>query len=131
MTGQPDGRDVEYLDLADVTYLAGGPENIRDLGALLSALGRPRAGLFGRDAYPDLWTKAVALGQSLARNHPLIDRNKRTAFEAMLLFLDYNAEPYTDPHPDGAVAFMLRLATGGYDDAVAAAAKDLRSLLGR
>ncbi|MFF1902419.1 type II toxin-antitoxin system death-on-curing family toxin [Kitasatospora sp. NPDC058218] len=131
MTGQQRSRDVEYLDLADVSYLAGGPENIRDLGALLSALGRPRASLFGADAYPDLWTKAAALGQSLARNHPLIDRNKRTAFEAMLLFLDYNAEPYTDPHPDDAVAFVLRLATGGYDDAVALAAKDLRSLLGR
>ncbi|MFB7616009.1 MULTISPECIES: type II toxin-antitoxin system death-on-curing family toxin [unclassified Kitasatospora] len=124
-------NDVEYLDLEDVTYLAGGPENIRDLGALLSALGRPQASLFGGDAYPDLWTKAAALGQSLARNHPLVDRNKRTAFEAMLLFLDYNDEPYRDPHPDDAVAFMLRLATGGYDESVALAAKDLRSLLGR
>ncbi|MER7756599.1 hypothetical protein [Kitasatospora sp. NPDC097643] len=44
---------------------------------------------------------------------------------------DDNGEPYTDPHPDDAVAFMLRLATGGYDDAVAPAAKDLKSLLGR
>lgn len=122
---------TEFLDLDDVTYLAGGPENIRDLGALLSALGRPRASLFGADAYPDLWTKAAALGQSLARNHPLVDRNKRTAFEAMLLFLDYNGEPYTDPHPDDAVAFVLRLATGGYDDSVALAAADLRKLLGR
>ncbi|GGU60537.1 hypothetical protein GCM10010502_08770 [Kitasatospora aureofaciens] len=40
-------------------------------------------------------------------------------------------EPYTDPRPDEAVAFVLRLATGGYDDAVALAAKDLKSLLGR
>ncbi|MFG3228715.1 type II toxin-antitoxin system death-on-curing family toxin [Kitasatospora sp. NPDC048194] len=114
---------TEYLDLEDVTYLAGGRENIRDLGGLLSAIARPRASLFGGDAYPDLWTKAAALGQSLARNHPLVDRNKRTAFEAMLLFLDYNAEPYTDPHPDDAVAFVLRLATGGYDDAVTLAAR--------
>ncbi|MEV7022162.1 type II toxin-antitoxin system death-on-curing family toxin [Kitasatospora sp. NPDC093558] len=129
MTGPT--RPTEFLDLDDVTYLAGGPENIRDLGALLSALGRPRASLFGADAYPDLWTKAAALGQSLARNHPLVDRNKRTAFEAMLLFLDYNGEPYTDPHPDDAVAFVLRLATGGYDDSVALAAKHLRELLGR
>ncbi|MEE1787773.1 type II toxin-antitoxin system death-on-curing family toxin [Streptomyces sp. SP17BM10] len=122
---------TDFLDLDDVTYLAGGPENIRDLGALLSALGRPRASLFGADAYPDLWTKAAALGHSLARNHPLVDRNKRTAFEAMLLFLDYNGEPYTDPHPDDAVAFVLRLATGGYDDSVALAAEDLKELLGR
>ncbi|MFF7459312.1 type II toxin-antitoxin system death-on-curing family toxin [Kitasatospora sp. NPDC008115] len=122
---------IDYLDLDDVGYLAGGPRNIRDLDALHSALGRPRASLFGADAYPDLWTKAAALGQSLARNHPLIDRNKRTAFEAMPLFLDYNNEPYTDPGPDEAVAFILRLATGGYDDSLTLAAADLRTLLGR
>ncbi len=80
---------------------------------------------------PEDTAKAAALGQSLARNHPLVDRNKRTAFEAMLLFLDYNAEPYTDPPPDEAVAFVLRLATGGYDDDLVRAAADLRALLGR
>ncbi|MFJ9695008.1 type II toxin-antitoxin system death-on-curing family toxin [Kitasatospora sp. NPDC101183] len=122
---------TEYLDLEDVTYLAGGPQTVRDLGGLLSAIARPQATVFGADAYPDLWTKAAALGQSLARNHPLVDRNKRTAFEAMLLFLDYNGEPYTDPRPDEAVAYVLRLATGGYDDALALAAKDLKALLGR
>lgn len=122
---------TEYLDLEDVTYLAGGPQTVRDLGGLLSAIARPQATVFGADAYPDVWTKAAALGQSLARNHPLVDRNKRTAFEAMLLFLDYNGEPYTDPSPDEAVAYVLRLATGGYDDALALAAKDLRTLLGR
>nr|WP_223244059.1 type II toxin-antitoxin system death-on-curing family toxin [Streptomyces sp. CBMA156] len=119
------------MDREDVTYLAGGPATIRDLGGMLSAIARPQASVFGEDAYPDLWSKAAALGQSLARNHPLVDRNKRTAFEAMLLFLDYNGEPYTDPHPDAAVAFVLRLATGGYDDAIALAAKDLKSLSGR
>ncbi|MGW4894507.1 type II toxin-antitoxin system death-on-curing family toxin [Kitasatospora sp. NPDC004240] len=122
---------VEYLDPEDIEYLAGGSENVRDQGALLSAVGRPKATVFGQDAYPDLWTKAVVLGQSLARNHPLIDRNKRTAFESMLLFLDYNGEPYTDPHPDEAVAFMLRLATGGFDDDVPLAARELRRILGR
>ncbi|MGW3041864.1 type II toxin-antitoxin system death-on-curing family toxin [Kitasatospora sp. NPDC001159] len=61
------------------------------------AIARPQASLFGGDAHPDLWTRGAALGQSLSRNHPLVDRNKCTAFEAMLLFLDCNAEPYTDP----------------------------------
>lgn len=97
---------------------------------MLSALGRPQYTTFGVDAYPDLWAKAAALGESIARNHPLIDRNKRTAFEAMLLFLDYNDEPYTDPDPDDAVAYMLRLAQGGYGEDITEAAKDLRDMLG-
>jgi death on curing protein len=81
------------------------------------------------ELYPDLWTKAAALGESLARNHSLIDRNKRTAFEAMLLFLDYNSQPYADPSPDDAVTYMLRLAQGGYHDDIEQAAKDLRDML--
>jgi death-on-curing protein len=123
--------EIEYLDREDIEYLAGGAGNVRDLDALLSAIGRPQHSVFGQDAYPDLWTKAAALGESLARNHPLIDRNKRTAFEAMLLFLDYNEEMYADPAPDDAVAYMLRLAQGGYEDNLQQAAKDFREMLGR
>jgi death-on-curing protein len=122
---------VEYVDDEDGEYLAGGAGMVRDRGLLLSALSRPRATAFGAYAYPDVWTKAAVLGESLARNHPLVDRNKRTAFEAMLLFLDYNGEPYTDPAPDDAVAYMLRLAQGGYGGDTGEAARDLRRMLGR
>ncbi|BAJ32971.1 MULTISPECIES: Fic family protein [Kitasatospora] len=121
---------TDHLDEDDVAYLVGDAAAVRERSLLQSALGRPRASAFGADAYPDAWTKAVALGESIARNHPLTDRNKRTTFESMLLFLDYNGQPYADPHPDDAVAFMLRLAQGGYagrlDDAVA----DFRRMLG-
>jgi death-on-curing protein len=87
---------------------------------------------WGRDAYPDIWCKAAALGESIARNYALIDRNKRTAFECMLLFLDFNDEPYTDPSPDEAVSFMLSLATGGFEkDGIEKAASHLRRILGR
>ncbi|GAA2117049.1 hypothetical protein GCM10009759_63100 [Kitasatospora saccharophila] len=121
---------TDHLDEDDIAYLVGGAAVVRERSLLQSALGRPQASAFGADAYPDVWTKAVALGESIARNHPLADRNKRTTFESMLLFLDYNGQPYSDPHPDDAVAFMLRLAQGGYagrfDDAVA----DFRRMLG-
>ncbi|MGW4808910.1 type II toxin-antitoxin system death-on-curing family toxin [Kitasatospora sp. NPDC004272] len=121
---------TDHLDEDDIAYLVGGAAVVRERSLLQSALGRPQASAFGADAYPDVWTKAVALGESIARNHPLTDRNKRTTFESMLLFLDYNGQPYSDPHPDDAVAFMLRLAQGGYagrfDDAVA----DFRRMLG-
>lgn len=44
-----------------------------DYGLLDSAVARPGATAFGIDAYPDIFTKAAALLQSLARNHPLVD----------------------------------------------------------
>ncbi|BFV60973.1 hypothetical protein KCMC57_up60770 [Kitasatospora sp. CMC57] len=121
---------TDHLDLDDVGYLAGGPAMIRDEGLLLSALGRPQQSVLGLDAYPDPWTKAAALGESISRNHPLIDRNKRTTFEAMLLFLDYNGVPYTDPSDEEAVPFMLRLAQGGFANDTAETARALRALLG-
>lgn len=131
MTDEGGVGEIEYIDVEDIEDLAGGRVMVRDRGLLLSALGRPQYSVFGEDAYPDLWTKAAALGESIARNHPLIDRNKRTAFEAMLLFLDYNAELYVDPDPDDAVAYMLRLAQGAYGEDITEAAKDLRLMLGR
>ncbi|MEV4556615.1 Fic family protein [Kitasatospora sp. NPDC049285] len=123
-------RRTAYLDEGDVDYLVGEAAVVRDRALLLSALGRPRASAFGADAYPDVWTKAVALGESIARNHPMTDRNKRTAFESMLLVLDYNHQPYTDPHPDAAVTFVLRLAQGGYAGQLAEAVGDFRLMLG-
>jgi death-on-curing protein len=123
---------VIHLDLDDVIDVAGGRHLVRDTGLLASAVARPQATLLGRDAYPDIWCKAAALGESIARNYALIDRNKRTAFECMLLFLDFNDEPYTDPSPDEAVSFMLSLATGGFEkDGIEKAASHLRRILGR
>ncbi len=119
-----------HLDEDDIGYLLGRAAVVRERSLLHSALGRPRASAFGADAYPDVWAKAVALGESLARNHPMTDRNKRTAFESMLLFLDYNGQPYADPHPDDAVAFVLRLAQGGYHGRFDAAVAEFRRMLG-
>ena len=51
---------------------------VRDIGMLASALGRPKATVFGQDAYPDIWSKAAALMHSIIRNHPFLDANKRT-----------------------------------------------------
>ena len=74
---------TEYLDLDDLLVIAraaiGEDVVVRDYGLLESALARPRASVFGQDAYSDLHLKATALLHSLARNHALIDGNKRLA----------------------------------------------------
>jgi death-on-curing protein len=62
----------------------------RDAGLLASALARPATVVGGVDAYPELELKAAALLESVLRNHPLIDGNKRTGWTLMVLFLWIN-----------------------------------------
>jgi death-on-curing protein len=61
--------------------------HIRDVGLLASALARPATTVMGAEAYPELAMKAAALLESVARFHPLIDGNKRTAWTLMVLLL--------------------------------------------
>lgn len=68
----------------------GGEHGLRDSGMLLSALGRPQASFDDHDLYPDVFTKAAALLDSLIRNHPFVDGNKRTAIAATAVFLELN-----------------------------------------
>jgi death-on-curing protein len=64
--------------------------HIRDVGLLASALARPATTVMGSEAYPELAMKAAALLESVARFHPLIDGNKRTAWTLMVLLLWIN-----------------------------------------
>lgn len=68
----------------------GGAHGVRDLAMLLSALGRPQAAFDGNDLYPDIFSKAASLMDSLIRNHPFVDGNKRTGIAAAALFLFLN-----------------------------------------
>lgn len=70
--------------------IIGGAHGVRDVGMLLSALGRPQATFDGKELYPDIMLKAAALMDSLIRNHPFMDGNKRTAITASAIFLRLN-----------------------------------------
>jgi death-on-curing protein len=63
---------------------------IKDSGLLDSAVNRPRASVFGTDAYATLELKAAAMTQSIIKNHPMIDGNKRSAWIALNYFLVLN-----------------------------------------
>lgn len=63
---------------------------VKDLNLLESAIGRPKQSAFGEDAYPTVFDKAAALFESLAKNHPFQNGNKRTAFASMVYFLYLN-----------------------------------------
>jgi death-on-curing protein len=110
---------TEYLDLDDLLEIAraavGTAVVVADYGLLESALARPRASVFGQDAYPDLHLKAAALLHSLTRNHALVDGNKRLAWTACRTFLAINGQWITAPEDDR-FEFVIGVATGVLPD---------------
>lgn len=88
---------------------------VRDQGLLESALARPRASAFGRNAYGSLDEKAAALTHSLARNHGLTDGNKRLSLAALIAFLGMNGRRLTWSN-DEAYEFIMDVASGCLDD---------------
>jgi death-on-curing protein len=119
-----------FLNLEDLLQIAerslGAPPVVRDVGLLESALARPQASAFGEDAYATLQEKAAALLHSLARNHALIDGNKRLALAATLAFFRYNGTRLVLTE-DEAYDLVMAVATGELDD-VADIATRLRTV---
>lgn len=87
---------------------------VRDYGLLESALARPQASVFGEDAYPTLDFKAAALLHSLARNHALVDGNRRLALGALIAFYGLNGRRLTLTN-DVAYDLVIQVASGGMD----------------
>ncbi len=107
---------MNYLGPEQVLFLharlieeTGGGHGLRDLAQLESAVSRPRATFGGQDLYPDLFAKAAALMDSLIRNHPFVDGNKRTGMAAAALFLVQNGYRLTATNAE-VEAFVLRVA---------------------
>jgi death-on-curing protein len=109
---------VIYLDLEDLLYVAertlGAEPAVRDHGLLESALARPQASAFGREAYAGIHQKAAALLHSIARNHALVDGNKRLALAATIAFLGLNGYRLTLTN-DEAYALVISVAAGELD----------------
>ena len=85
----------------------GGASGMRDEGLLDSALARPlNIVAYGE---PDVAHLAAAYGFGLAKNHPFIDGNKRTAFLAVGLFLRLNGQRLVASQTDATLT-MLQVA---------------------
>ncbi len=85
-------KPIQFLSLDEVLVMHerlievfGGPEGVRDMGMLESALFRPQTGY-----YEDLIQMSAALFESLLMNHPFVDGNKRAAFFVTDTFLRLN-----------------------------------------
>lgn len=106
-----------YLTTDDALEVAslvtGAPARVRDFTELTAGLARPQQVSSGQDVYPGIWDKAAALLEALGRGYPLVDGNKRLAWNATWFFLGVNGVPLADPlDEDAAHHFMLDLVRG-------------------
>ena len=92
---------------------------VQDAGLLDSALSRPKTTIFGDFAYGTLELMAAAMHQSLIKNHPLVDGNKRTAWLLLNVFLELNGRELIMTTDEG-MDFTLGVAEGRYSLEVAA-----------
>lgn len=108
-----------FVDLDTALLIAaraiGADPLVADYGLLASALARPQTTVMGQDAYPSLHGKAAALLHSLAKNHCLVDGNKRLAWLATLVFCYINGL-LVDAPDDDAYDFVIAISDGTISD---------------
>jgi death-on-curing protein len=105
---------------ADLIERYGGVPGLRDLALLSSSLGAVRATFDGEYLHPSLFEMAGAYLFHVARNHPFVDGNKRTALMTALLFLWLNGHEAAAPDDDPA-SLVEGVAAGSVTKAQASA----------
>lgn len=96
-------RDVEAFHAMQIAEF-GGLAGTRDRGALESALARP----LNLSAYgePSIFELAASYAFGIARNHPFVDGNKRTALVSSFTFLEINGVQVDAPEADAVLTFV-------------------------
>lgn len=89
----------------------GGADGVRDIGLLNSALNRPYQTFDGIELYATPIDKAAAILESIVKNHPFADGNKRTGYVlARLVLMDHKLDIYADQ--DQKYKFVIAISTG-------------------
>lgn len=114
---------MEFVWIHEETVLAihsrqiaehGGSDGVRDQGLLQSALARPQNLLtYGENV--DIAALGASYAYGIAKNHPFIDGNKRTALVVMRTFLAANGEEFKASQQDKYVT-ILKLAEGSLEE---------------
>ena len=109
---------MNYLTSEQILFIhsriidaTGGAHGVADIGLLQSATARPKATFEGKELYQDIFHKAAALIESLIKNHPFVDGNKRTAIASAGIFLQVNGFTL-ETSQEELVRFTLDMATG-------------------
>lgn len=109
---------AEAISIHDASLARfGGLPGVRDEGLLESALAQPYQSVFGEDLYPTVEDKAARLCYGIAKNHPFLDGNKRTACACMGAYLRLNGRRFR-PAAEDLLRIMLSVAggTASYDE---------------
>lgn len=100
-------KKIKFLSPQQVLFIHnravkrfGGAFGIRDLGLIESAVARPQSGFGGEYLYKNIYDMAAALLQSILKNHPFIDGNKRTALSSTAIFLKVNGYKLINNHQE-------------------------------
>ncbi len=111
-------KKIVFLTINQVLFIHdqmvkrfGGSHGIRDIGLIESAVARPQATFGGKHLYSSLFDKAAALLQSLLKNHPFVDGNKRTALVSAGVFLKKNGYKLINNHKQE-IEFAIRVDNG-------------------
>ncbi|MHB8288570.1 MAG: type II toxin-antitoxin system death-on-curing family toxin [Acidimicrobiales bacterium] len=116
---------IEYPDLADYLAIAAEVTGLdvkvlstsTNLDLADSALHAPAAGFGDEEFYSDFCDKAGVLLVRLAKNHPLIDGNKRAAWVTLRFFIEINSWSWTIAPPvDEAERAVVAVASGEWDE---------------
>lgn len=106
---------MRYVSAEDALVLhafvvdeTGGSHGVRDVGMLQFALERARTAFGGNEVFSSVFEKAAATLESIARNHPFVDGNKRTALAVAIRTLELNGYEFEARNPD-IVRFMVRV----------------------
>ena len=97
--------DVVLRMHEELLMLHGGPEGVRDLGLLESALARPKNLFAYSEQEVSIARLAAAYALGIVANHPFVDGNKRTAFTVSLTFLKLNGLEVTATKEDRVLTF--------------------------
>ena len=100
--------------------LHGGPEGVRDIGLLESALARPKNLIAYSEQTPSLAMLAAAYAKGIVANYPFVDGNKRTAFTVSVTFLLLNGLRLTATKEDRVLTFWSLAAGEITEDQLAA-----------
>ncbi|MDR3628263.1 MAG: Fic family protein [Ignavibacteriaceae bacterium] len=88
--------------------------NVLNPDSLEAAVARPRQSVNGEDAYPDLFSKAAALTESLIKDHPFTDGNKRVGITAGCVLLTNNGFNANANNDDVYLA-AIKIASGDWE----------------
>lgn len=89
----------------------GGTDGLRDVDLLESALSRPFGGFGDTEFYPSPEEKATAIGESIIKNHPFSDGNKRTGYALMGVILS-QSNLDIEASEDEKYDFVIQIASG-------------------